>query len=142
MLALARSALDSEPPLATRVRLQQGIIPQCVVANKPWHLIMSHSLLHQLHHPEVLWQTIAAAAPAGCAVFVADLRRPQSIEQAQQHVDASSSSEPKILRRDFFNSLCAAFEPDEVRAQLRSAGLDHLTVTVHEPFHLSVHGFC
>jgi SAM-dependent methyltransferase len=140
MLQLAQQALALQPGLVDRVSFQFGIIPDCVLPAKAWQLIMSHSLLHQLHRPEVLWQTIAAEASPGCAVFVADLRRPASITEAQQRVDASSSGEPQILRRDFFNSLCAAFEPDEVRAQLRSAGLDWLTVTAQEPFHLSVHG--
>ncbi|HEY3730110.1 MAG TPA: class I SAM-dependent methyltransferase [Steroidobacteraceae bacterium] len=140
MLQLAQQTVAEQPLLQQRLSFQYGIIPDCALPDEPWQLIMSHSLLHQLHRPQVLWQTIAQAAPQGCAVFAADLRRPTSIEQAQQLVDATSANEPEILRRDFFNSLCAAFEPDEVRAQLKSAGLDRLTVTVQEPFHLSVHG--
>ena len=74
----------------------------------------------------------------GCAVFVADLRRPPSEVEARRIVSVTSKDEPEILRRDFFNSLCAAFEPDEVRAQLAAAGLSQLSVRIHDPFHLSV----
>jgi ubiquinone/menaquinone biosynthesis C-methylase UbiE len=140
MLQLAQRAIDAEPGLAERVRLQYGIIPQCQLPDRRWQLVMSHSLLHQLHDPLVLWRTMASLGGSGCAVFVADLRRPDSELVARRLVQASSSHEPEILQRDFFNSLCAAFEPDEVRTQLAAAGLSQLQVRTHEPFHLSVSG--
>jgi hypothetical protein len=54
-------------------------------------------------------------------------------------VEAYAGAEPEILRRDFFNSLCAAFTPDEVRAQLREAGLA-LEVLDVEDRHLVARG--
>jgi SAM-dependent methyltransferase len=140
MLDLARQAIDAEPALSSRVKLQFGIIPQGPIPAQPWALIMSHSLLHQLHRPEVLWGTIKEYGPRGCAVFVADLRRPPSEVEAGRVVSVTSKNEPEILQRDFFNSLCAAFEPDEVREQLVQAGLAYLQVRIHDPFHLTVHG--
>jgi ubiquinone/menaquinone biosynthesis C-methylase UbiE len=140
MLQLAQRAIDPEPALRERVQLRYGIIPDCVLPDEPWQLVMSHSLLHQLHQPQVLWQTVAKCAASGCAVFVADLRRPASELDARRMVQATSKNEPEILQRDFYNSLCAAFEPDEVRAQLETAGLTRLTVRTHDPFHLSVSG--
>jgi SAM-dependent methyltransferase len=149
MLDLARRAVEAEPGLRERVRLQYGIIPDCALPDEPWQLIMSHSLLHQLHQPQVLWRTIADCArdagtrgdgASGCAVFVADLRRPASVAEARRLVVATSKDEPEILQRDFFNSLCAAFEPDEVREQLLLAGLGQLELRLHEPFHMTVHG--
>ena len=120
--------------------MQYGIIPQCALPEEAWQLVMSHSLLHQLHEPQVLWRTLADCAPSGCAVFIADLRRPTSELDARRTVRATSKNEPEILQRDFFNSLCAAFEPDEVRAQLTAAGLPQLEVRNHDPFHLSISG--
>ena len=143
MLALAQSAIDAEPALHDRVRVRYGIIPECQLPQEPWRLIMSHSLLHQLHQPQVLWQTLrecADSADSGCAVFVADLRRPASEMEAQRMVQAMSKDEPEILQRDFFNSLCAAFTPGEVRAQLEEAGLTQLQVHTHDPFHMSISG--
>jgi ubiquinone/menaquinone biosynthesis C-methylase UbiE len=139
MLQLAQRAIDAEPGLSDRVQLQYGIIPQCELPDRRWQLVMSHSLLHQLHDPLALWRTIARCG-SGCAVFVADLRRPDSELAARDMVQASSSMEPAILQRDFFNSLCAAFEPDEVRMQLAAAGLAQLQVREQAPFHLSVSG--
>jgi SAM-dependent methyltransferase len=140
MLDLAQQAVDADPSLGNRIRLQFGVIPQGPFPAQAWALIMSHSLLHQLHHPEVLWATIKECGPPGCAVFVADLRRPPSEVEARRVVSVTSKHEPEILQRDFFNSLCAAFEPDEVRGQLAAAGLAHLQVRIHDPFHLTVHG--
>jgi trans-aconitate methyltransferase len=140
MLDLAARALSQRPQMQARVKLLYGIIPQGPIPKQPWVLIMSHSLLHQLHHPQVLWRTLREHAPAGCAIFVADLRRPPSEVEARRVVNVTSKDEPEILQRDFFNSLCAAFEPDEVREQLADAGLSQLTVRTHDPFHLTVHG--
>jgi SAM-dependent methyltransferase len=140
MLELAQHAIDAEPAIRERVVVQYGIIPQCLLPDEPWQLVMSHSLLHQLHQPQVLWRTIVACAGRGCAVFIADLRRPASELDARRTVRSTSKNEPEILQRDFFNSLCAAFEPDEVRAQLAAAGLTQLEVRTHDPFHLSVSG--
>jgi ubiquinone/menaquinone biosynthesis C-methylase UbiE len=140
MLDLARLAIEAEPALLARVQLMYGIIPQGPIPKRPWQLIMSHSLLHQLHRPQVLWETIREHGPRGCAIFVADLRRPPSELEARRVVSVTSKEEPEILQRDFYNSLCAAFEPEEVRAQLAQAELSHLEVRLHDPFHLTVHG--
>jgi len=79
------------------------------------------------------------AAP-GAAVLVMDLFRPASTGEAQEIVEAYSGEEPEVLKRDFFNSLCAAFEPDEVRAQLEACGLDSLGVRTVSDRHLLVAG--
>jgi SAM-dependent methyltransferase len=141
MLDLAKQALEAEPTVQSRVQLLFGIIPEGPLPKLPWQLIMSHSLLHQLHRPQVLWQTIKEHGRPGCAVFVADLRRPPSEVEARRVVSVTSKDEPAILQRDFYNSLCAAFEPEEVRGQLAEAGLSQLIVKTHDPFHMSIHGY-
>ena len=45
-----------------------------------------------------------------------------------------------VLRRDFRNSLAAAFTPEEVAEQLRGAGLAHLVVERVSDRHLTVSG--
>ncbi len=55
-----------------------------------------------------------------------DLFRPESREAAWAIVEKYSGHEPEVLKRDFFHSLCAAFEPGEVRAQLDACGLGAL----------------
>jgi hypothetical protein len=70
-----------------------------------------------------------------------DLLRPESEDVAHALVRAySSEADDPLLKRDFFNSLCAAFTPDEVAAQLRAAGLGHLEPRVISDRHWDVAG--
>lgn len=140
MLDLAQADIAKDSALAQRVTLLEAIVPSPKLPQRPWQLVMSHSLLHQLHRPQVLWQTICEHANRGCRVFVADLRRPASAEAAAAIVQRESANEPEVLRRDYFNSLCAAFEPDEVRGQLAHARLTGLTVAEEGEHHLMIYG--
>ena len=86
--------------------------------------VISNSLLHHLADPGVLWDAVrAAAAPEASRV------RDGSAAPAVPGSGGGSwwrcmpADAPDVLRRDFFNSLLAAFRPDEVRSQLAAAGL-------------------
>ena len=63
----------------------------------------------------------------GCKILIMDLFRPDSPFQAQSFVDQYASSESEILQRDFYNSLLAAWTPDEVKWQLSAEGLVDLS---------------
>jgi len=102
--------------------------------------VVSNSLLHHLHDPAGLWRMIRARGAAGAAVVVMDLMRPASESAARALVEAYAADEPEVLRRDFYNSLLAAFEPGEVRQQLAAAGLGHFSVTEASDRHLVVRG--
>ena len=78
--------------------------------------------------------------PPGTKVYVVDLYRPQTAATARRLVNTYAGGEPDILRRDFYNSLCAAFEPREVEAQLAAAGLAGLVVDVISDRHMAVYG--
>jgi SAM-dependent methyltransferase len=105
--------------------------------------VISTNSLHHFHDPAALWSSIRAAAAPGARVFVQDLMRPDSPAAAQALCDRYAPNEPEVLRRDFYNSLLAAFTPDEIRAQLLDAGLEpltvepvtdrHLVITAHAP---------
>lgn len=140
MLDLAAGEFAGDPDLRRRIGLRCATIPAGPLPHERWQLVMSHSLLHHLHRAEVLWQTIRSVAPPGCAVFVADLRRPGSPAEARRIMEERSTGEPEVLQRDFYNSLCAAFEPEEVTVQLQQAGLERLTVSAEGEIHLLVHG--
>ena len=64
----------------------------------------------------------------GTKIFIADLYRPDSQEDAQRIVNDNAASEPEILQRDFYNSLLAAFELTEIKEQLVDADLNELKV--------------
>jgi len=55
-------------------------------------------------------------------------------------VETYAAEAPEVLRNDFRNSLFAAFEPQEVEAQLAEAGLRGLEVAVVSDHHLGVFG--
>jgi len=48
--------------------------------------------------------------------------------------------EAPVLKEDFYNSLLAAFEPGEIEAQLREAGLGALQIEQVSDRHLAVWG--
>ena len=111
-----------------RVSLELVRLPSTALAAAAYDAVISNSLLHHLADPRVLWTTIAATARPGAPVFVMDLRRPPSTDAAQDLVDTYAAGESQVLRDDFYRSLCAAYTPDEVEAQLVDAGLGHLLV--------------
>lgn len=125
-----------------RVRLFEMRLP---AAAREWaqrgryDAVVSTSLLHHLADPIVLWDAVREAAAPGAAIFVWDLRRPASTEAAQSIVDRYSGREPEVLQRDFYNSLCAAYTAEEIRAQLEPAGLALEVVEIGDR-HLVVRG--
>ena len=131
MLGLAREAAAAAG-LAARVRFHAGRLPAApaTLDGRRFDLVFSNSLLHHLPDPPVLWESVRRFAAPGAAVFVMDLLRPPSIEAARALVERHAADEPEVLRRDFFHSLCAAYRPDEVAAQLKRAGLDALACEV------------
>jgi trans-aconitate 2-methyltransferase len=106
----------------------------------PYAVIVSNSLLHHLHDPAVLWQAVRQLAAPGALVVLRDLRRPPNPQALQEQVERHASSAPTVLRRDFANSLAAAFLPQEVEAQLEAAGLPHFQVASVDDRYLEVSG--
>jgi 2-polyprenyl-3-methyl-5-hydroxy-6-metoxy-1,4-benzoquinol methylase len=112
--------------LGDRVSLQLARLPLAhpeAVLGGRYDVVISNSLLHHLADPAVLWQTARAVAATGAAIFVMDLRRPPSTEAADALVTTYAAGEHPLLRDDFLASLCAAYTPDEVGAQLHDAAL-------------------
>ena len=139
MLALGRQRVQAEG-LGNRVRLYRAFLPEDPLPRSSYDVVTSNSILHHLHDPQVLWRTLWKAAAPGAHVFVMDLMRPATLDDAAALTDRYAAGEPDILRHDFHASLCAAFSPDEVRAQLRTAGLGGLRVDVVSDRHLTVTG--
>ncbi|WP_295407994.1 class I SAM-dependent methyltransferase [uncultured Thiocystis sp.] len=140
MLDLAQKALDGLPGVAPRCRLIRDSIPSTQIPSAHYDLILSNSLLHHLHDPQVLWRGIQEAAKPGALVLVMDLMRPASAGWAEALVATYANGAPEVLRTDFRHSLFAAFEPQEVVVQLAEAGLTALEVAVVSDRHLAVSG--
>ena len=140
MLKHARTAIMRQRGLSRRIQLVEGFIPGAPIPSRSYGVMLSSSFLHHLHDPQGLWRTIRQYSRRGTIVFIADLRRPSSRAQARAFERKYSRGEPETLRRDFFNSLLAAFTPAEVRKQLKQAGLDELRVEIVSDRHLVVFG--
>ncbi len=126
--------------VAERVNLVRCLLPDQAPPRKRYDAIISNSLLHHLHDPSVLWQAVARYAEPKAPVFIMDLMRPTSREAAEALVEEHAAGEPEILRRDFFNSLLAAFRPDEVKGQIKAAGLHSFAVEPVSDRHLIAFG--
>jgi SAM-dependent methyltransferase len=140
MLKYARAAIARQRGLSRRIKLIEGFIPGAPIPRRGYDVILSSSFLHHLHQPRVLWDSVRQYAKRGTIVFVADLRRPASRAKARAFVEKYSGDEAEVLKRDFYNSLLAAFTPAEVRNQLKAAGLAGLKVEIISDRHLLVFG--
>jgi 2-polyprenyl-3-methyl-5-hydroxy-6-metoxy-1,4-benzoquinol methylase len=101
---------------------------------------ISNSLLHHVPNPLQFWHKLRLAVKPGSPVLVMDLLRPESSEAAQAIVDQYASGASDILRRDFYNSLLAAFTEDEISSQLARMNLTRLIVDVPDDRHWVVGG--
>ena len=107
---------------------------------EPVDAVVSNSLLHHVPNPLQFWYRLRQLVKPGSPVLVMDLLRPDSPEEAQAIVDRNAAKEREILRRDFYNSLLAAFTEDEVAAQLAEMNLSRLIVDVVDDRHWVVSG--
>lgn len=138
MLAIARAALRSAG-LEGRVSFLEGRIPGVALPDGGFDLVLSKDMLHHLPDPQVLWSEVQRLGRPGAGVCVMDLCRPSTPAAAHAIVERVSRDEHPLLKSDFYNSLCAAFTAEEVRAQLAAAGLS-LAVSQLTERHLCVKG--
>lgn len=101
---------------------------------------IANSLLHHLSNPLQFWHKLRMLVNPGSPVLVMDLLRPESPDAAQAIVDQYAADEPDVLRRDFYNSLLAAFTEDEIGTQLAQMNLTRLLIDVPDDRHWVVGG--
>jgi 2-polyprenyl-3-methyl-5-hydroxy-6-metoxy-1,4-benzoquinol methylase len=140
MLHFACERLHQSPGLSGRVQFVEGILPGASLPLPAYDAIISNSLLHHLHDPAVFWSAVRESGAPDAAVLVMDLFRPPSAAAARAIVEKYAAAEPEVLRKDFHASLCAAFEPGEIRAQLAASGLGGLEVQTVSDRHVLVTG--
>ncbi|MFM7651727.1 MAG: class I SAM-dependent methyltransferase [Vulcanococcus sp.] len=140
MLALADAQLAGAPEWVSRLRFQPVCLPAPQLPGG-YSAVVSNSLLHHLHDPSVLWQSVRQLAAPGACIYVKDLRRPASAADAEALRQRYLADAPPVLQHDYLASLHAAFTPEEVAAQLHQAGLaDQLQVVAVEDRYLEVWG--
>jgi SAM-dependent methyltransferase len=142
MLVLAKKAILREPAMADRVEIRKCHIgrEKYPLGTELFDAVISNSLLHHMRDPLDLWRAIRACAAPHAAVLVMDLVRPRTRAGAGNIVETYSGKEPEVLKKDFFNSLLAAYRPAEIMDQLAAAKTDYLHVEVVSDRHFIVFG--
>jgi SAM-dependent methyltransferase len=138
MIRLAEAAVG-KAGLGDRIALRCERI-QSLALPEPADAGISNSLLHHIPNPFQFWYCLKKQVKSGSCVLVMDLLRPESPEAAQAIVNQYAAGEPAILKRDFYNSLLAAFTEDEVAAQLAELNLSRLMIDVIDDRHWVVSG--
>ena len=141
MIRYGNKILRDACDISNRVELIHGRLPEAVLPRKKYDIIMSNSLLHHLSNPQVLYQVIQRYATSGAPLFIMDLKRPKTIDEARVLVETYAANEPEVLKRDFYNSLLAAFEVEEIRKQLKAVKLEHLSVKIASDRHVVIGGY-
>jgi len=138
MIELAERMI-AEAGLSDRIEVRCERLQDYAGTNQADALI-SNSVLHHLPNPLQFWHKLRSFVKPGSPVLVMDLLRPESPEAAQAIVDHYATGAPDILRRDYYNSLLAAFTEDEVTAQLAQMNLTRLLLDVPDDRHWVVGG--
>ncbi len=139
MIQLASAAISSNGLDAT-IRAVEGCVPQLPLTVRSFDAVLSKDFLHHLPEPMVFWHEIRRMIMPGGFICVMDLRRPDSTIIAHQIVEATAANEAEVLKVDFYNSLLAAFTPEEICEQLKAADFD-LSVTTCGDRHVLIQGF-
>lgn len=127
--------------LSERIRLLKRHLPEHNLPKQGYHAAISNSLLHHLKNPNDLWQPMSELVRPGAPIFVVDLTRPISSGHARRLIEIHSlPTDPDLMKEDFYNSLCAAFRPEEVRIQLNEVGFPQLHVEVVSDRHMMIYG--
>ena len=140
MIEQAKVRSDRDGSTGNRVNFIKGIIPGAPIRQITYDAIISNSLLHHLHNPDDLWETVSKYSSSGTKIYIVDLFRPTNEAEAKRLVTEYAGNEPEILQKDFYNSLIAAFELGEVKEQIVKAGLSELSVDVISDRHMAIHG--
>lgn len=97
---------------------------QDFVPESPYDLIFSNSLLHHLHDPFEFWAAVQRSIHPDSFIFISDLMRPDSLTSTNQLTERYANGESEVLKKDFYNSLLAAYRIEEVKEMLEVIRLD------------------
>lgn len=139
MLELARTETE-RAGLVHAIRLVQAAATASGLPAATHDVVFSNSLLHHVVDVDGLWREVQRLLRPGGLVFVRDLLRPPTREQARALVERHAGDASELLKQEFYRSLLSAYTPDEVRAQLERSGLAQLQVRVVSDRHLDVFG--
>lgn len=106
-------------------------------ADASFDCVYSNTILHHIPDPRPFLAEAWRVLKSGGVLLIRDLFRPRDPERADELVRLHASGADEYQQGLFRASLCAAFEPDELRALAREAGLD-AEVTIDTDRHMSL----
>ncbi|MFH0965179.1 MAG: class I SAM-dependent methyltransferase [Planctomycetota bacterium] len=139
MLAFASERLEEEILLG-RIHLLLVDAKRTPFAERSFDVVFSNSILHHIDETATFWKEVARIAKPGAVIFLRDLARPGTLEEACEIVRRYAGLEPALLQEEYRRSLLASWTPEEIRLQLREADLTSLSVTMSSDRHLDVFG--
>ena len=106
----------------SRINLKHIHVP--FITDKKYDFIFSVNSLHHFHNPRDFWLTVKAHTKHKTKILVIDLYRPETEVLANSIVNYYTENEDEIFKKDFYNSLLAAFNTKEICEQLGDAELN------------------
>ena len=105
--------------LAGKIHCRHGFIGDDLINDEKFDLVVSNSVLHHIKQTQLFWRLIKKATKEGGKFFIMDLLRPNSVDAAAALVETYASNESAQLKEDFYNSLLAAYNLNEIEEQLQ-----------------------
>ncbi len=142
----AHRGLDSLPyykdssPNRSLLFIATGSFEFVNLPHKYFDAVISNSLLHHIKDTSALWQTVKNCAKPGAPVFIMDLYRPENIQKTEQLIGIYAKGASPILKKDFYNSLLASYNIDEIIKQLSKEEIHYLNVEIVSDRHILAWG--
>ena len=139
MLSFGREAVK-KAGLSDRIKLERKMLQEYTPLPELFDTIICNSVLHHLEPPESLWIAITRLAKKDAPVLVMDFFRPATVEVAEELVAMHAKDSPELMTGGFYNSLLAAYRPNEVRMQINDAGFPAFRIEVVSDRHMIIFG--
>jgi SAM-dependent methyltransferase len=130
----------NQKKFASRIKFHKCALPNAELLQIKYDAVISNSLLHHLTDPLILWQAAGQCAKHGAPILIMDLLRPDTVESAKGLLQRYAADASHILQKDFFNSLLASYNVEEIRQQLEMSHLDFLSVEIVSDRHVLIWG--
>lgn len=130
----------NQTEFARRIELHKCVLPDAGLLQVKYDAVISNSLLHHLANPFILWETVRQCAKPDAPVFIMDLLRPDTVESARGLLQRYAADASPVLKKDFFNSLLAAYSVEEILQQIRKTDFHYLDIEIVSDRHVLIWG--
>lgn len=137
MLTIARRNV-ALAGLSNRIKLHLADAKDLPFFGGEFDFVMSNSLAHHIPEPLAFFTEVARLVRPGGAVFLRDLRRPDSVSEMNTLVNRYAADADEYQRKLYRDSLYASLTVPEVERLVHEVGLSGAVVTQSSDRHWSV----